>query len=299
MKDEIVIAEALGGQVRIHAMRSAEMVEEARKAHNLWPTSCAALGRTMTVGALMASDLKREDEHVMIRISGSGPVGAIRVEADGAGNVRGFPDNPSVYLSRPDGHLDVGKAVGRDGTLTVSKDMWLKEPFSGTVALVSGEIGDDFAYYYAVSEQTPSVVAVGVLVNTDCSVRTAGGMIIQLLPGASEETVSSVEQTAARMRPMTEYMSTSMTVEELIRELFPDAVILGHRDARWHCSCSKERFAESMAALSEKDLDDMINEDHGAEVVCQYCSRKYLYSEDELRAVREIRKRVADRKRAD
>ncbi len=297
MKDEIVIAEALGGQVRIHAMRSAEMTEEARRAHDLWPTSCAALGRTMTVGALMASDLKRKDEHVMIRISGQGPAGTIRVQADGAGNVRGFLENPSVYISREDGHLDVGKAVGTDGTLTVTKDMGLKEPFSGTVALVSGEIGDDFAYYYAVSEQTPSVVAVGVLVDTDYSVRTAGGMIIQLLPDASEETISAVEKTAALMRPMTEYMSTSMTVEEIIRELFPDAVVLGRKDARWHCDCSRERFMDAMATLSEKDLDEMINEDHGAEVVCQYCSRKYQYSEEDLRTVREIRKRVADRKR--
>jgi len=188
MSEKIWIAEAVNEEVRIHAAKTTELVEEARRAHNLAPTSAAALGRTMTVTGLMASDLKSDEEHVDVRIDGHGPIGQVHVQADGKGNVRGYVDNPNVYLSREDGHLDVGAGVGTNGTLSVTRDMGLKEPFTGTVALQTGEIGDDFAYYYAISQQTPSVVAVGVLVDTDCTIAEAGGMIIELLPNASEET---------------------------------------------------------------------------------------------------------------
>ena len=219
MNDEIVIAEALNHEVRIHAARSTELVSAAQKAHESAATCTAALGRTLTVTALIASDLKRKDEHVRIRISGGGPIGTIITEGDGDGNVRGFGDNMQVYASREDGHLDVGKVVGTDGTLQVSRDMGLKEPFTGTVLLASGEIGEDFARYFAVSEQIPSAVSVGVLVDTDSSVKAAGGMIIQLLPFAREETIQAVEAVVASMRPMTEYLSENMPVEDLIHHL--------------------------------------------------------------------------------
>lgn len=295
-KDEIVIADALDGQVRIHAANTTQMVEEARKVHDCWPTSAAALGRTMTVTALIASDLKEKKEHVIVGINGQGPAGKISVQADGDGNVRGYITDPHVYLKRADGHLDVGKAVGTNGTLTVSRDMGLKEPFTGVVPLQTGEIGDDFAYYYAISEQTRSVVAVGVLVGTDLHIASAGGMVIQLLPDAGEETIEAVEAAVKVMKPMTVYMQEGKTPEEVIHLLFPDAGILGHRDVRWHCDCSKEHFMDGMAALHEKDLQDMIEEDHGAEIVCQYCGRKYQLSEDDLKLILENKKRAADRK---
>ena len=287
MKDEIVIAEALNGQVRIHAARTTAMVKEAAEVHHCWPTSAAALGRTMTVTALMASDLKDPEEHVVVTIDGKGPAGKISVQADGAGNVRGMIGNPEVYLSRADGHLDVGKAVGIDGTLSVSRDMGLKEPFTGVVALQTGENGDDFAYYLVRSEQTPSVVAVGVLVGTDTKVKTAGGMIIQLLPDASEETIEAVEQVTKTMKPMTEYMDEGIEVEDLIRLLFPDAAILEHKPVQWHCGCSKEYYGELLLTLHEKDLKDMMEEDHGAEITCSYCEKQYRYSEEELKQLLE------------
>ena len=292
LKDEIVIAEALGGQIRIHAARSTRLVEDMRLAHDSAATCTAALGRTLTVAALMASDLKRPDEHVRVRISGNGPIGVIRAEADGAGNVRGCGDHMNLYAVKENGHLDVGRVVGTDGTLQVSRDMGLKEPFTGTVMLGSGEIGEDFARYFAISEQTRSVVSVGVLVNTDSSVKAAGGMIIQLLPSAGDDVVDAVEQVASEMRPMTEYISEGIPAEDLIRRLFPDAEILGHKPLRWHCDCSKESFAAALSGLRAAELEEMIREDHGAEAECHYCRKKYHFTEDELRAILERRKRA-------
>ena len=292
LKDEIVIAEALGGQIRIHAARSTRLVEDMRLAHDSAATCTAALGRTLTVAALMASDLKRPDEHVRVRISGNGPIGVIRAEADGAGNVRGCGDHMNLYAVKENGHLDVGRVVGTDGTLQVSRDMGLKEPFTGTVMLGSGEIGEDFARYFAISEQTRSVVSVGVLVNTDSSVKAAGGMIIQLLPSAGDDVVDAVEQVASEMRPMTEYISEGIPAEDLIRRLFPDAEILGHKPLRWHCDCSKEYFAAALSGLRAAELEEMIREDHGAEAECHYCRKKYHFTEDELRAILERRKRA-------
>jgi molecular chaperone Hsp33 len=295
MMDETVIAEAMNHQVRIHAARSTDLVQAAQTAHDSAAACTAALGRTLTVTGLIASDLKQKDEHVRVTIRGGGPIGRIVCEADGDGNVRGFGENMNLYASRADGHLDVGKVVGNTGTLQVSRDMGLREPFTGTVDLASGEIGEDFAKYFAVSEQTPSVVAVGVLVDTDSSVLAAGGMIIQLLPGAEEETITALEALTAKMRPMTEYMRSGMDGESLIRTLFPDAEILGRKPLRWHCDCSRERFSSALVTLRKEDLQDMIREDHGAEIVCQFCRKKYWFSEEDLQEILEKRLHVEHR----
>jgi molecular chaperone Hsp33 len=300
IKDEIVIAEALNGAVRIRAAVTTAVVQEAQKLHEMYPTSCAALGRVMTANALMASDLKDANARINIRIDGKGPVGLIVSQADGAGHVRGYVDNPQVYLFRnSDGKLDVGQAVGHNGTLTVTKDLGLKEPFTGVVNLQTGEIGDDFAYYFAVSEQTPSVVGVGVLVDTDYSVKAAGGMIIQLMPDATEETIEAVEKVAKIMRPVSQSIDNGMTAEEMIKELFPDANILGTQPISWQCSCSKEHFGDALALVHEKDLEAMINEDHGCEAVCQYCGAKYNFTEDELKAILEKHRNVENRNSLD
>ena len=279
-------------EVRIHAARSTDMAEAARRAHESAATCTAALGRTLTVTALIASDLKRKDEHVRVRISGNGPIGRIVTEADGAGNVRGYGENMQLYASREDGHLDVGKIVGSEGTLQVSRDMGLREPFTGTVELASGEIGIDFARYFAYSEQIPSVVSVGVLVDTDSSVKAAGGMIIQLLPNASMKTLETVEKISETMRPMSEYINDGITIGDLICQLFPDAVILDHKPLQWHCDCSKESFAAALSTLRKNDLEAMIREDHGAEIVCQYCKTKYQFTEEDLRELLERGTRV-------
>ena len=298
MHDRLVIADALEGTVRIRAARTTDLVEEARKAHNAQPTSCAALGRVLTIDAIMASEMKDADVKPVVTINGGGPAGTIVAQADGAGNVRGFIGDPSLYIfNHETGKLDVGAAVGRDGTLSVSKDLGLKEPFTGKVNLYSGEIGDDFTYYFALSEQTPSLVAVGVLVDTDCTVRAAGGMVIQLLPDAPEETIVYVEGIQQRMKPVSAYIDEGYSPEEIIHELFPDARILDERELRWHCSCSKEHFAAALALIQEKDLVEMIEEDHRAEITCQYCGKAYAYNEEELKEILERHRHVEDRQR--
>ena len=298
MHDRLVIADALEGTVRIRAARTTDLTESARKAHNAAPTSCAALGRVLTIDAIMASEMKDPDAKTVVTINGDGPAGTIVAQADGAGNVRGFIGDPSLYISDPaTGKLDVGAAVGHNGTLSVSKDLGLKEPFTGKVNLYSGEIGDDFTYYFALSEQTPSLVAVGVLVDTDCSVRAAGGMVIQLLPDAPEETIVYVESIQQRMKPVSTYIDEGYGPEQIIHELFPDARILDERELRWYCSCSKEHFAAALALIQEKDLEEMIEEDHRAEIICQYCGKAYTFNEEELKEILERHRHVEDRQR--
>lgn len=295
MKDEIVIADALNGQVRIHAACTTALVEEARIHHHCMPTSAAALGRTMTVCAIMASDLKAENEKITAVFNGHGPAGTVLAQADGEGNVKGFIGDPNLYLVREDGHLAVGQAIGTNGTLTVTRDMGLKEPFSGVSAIQSGEVGDDFAYYFAISEQTPSVVGVGVLVNPDGTIKAAGGLIYQLLPGASEEAISFCEKVASEQKPVSELIDSGKTLEEIITTYFPDANMLGTRDVRWHCDCARERFKSSLMTLHDTDLKEMIEDGKGAECVCTYCNTKYHFTTEDLKEILE-KKHVENRK---
>ena len=192
-----------------------------------------------------------------------------------------------MYLSREDGHLDVGKGVGIDGTLNVAKDLGMQNstPFMGTVPLQTGEIGDDFAYYYALSEQVPSVVALGVLVDVDTSVACAGGILIQLMPFASEETIQYVENMLQHMQSVTQYLSSGKSMDDVILELFEDAVILDHMDMEWACDCSKDKFLNGLATLKDSDLEEIKNEDHGAELCCEFCNSKYQITEEEIDAI--------------
>ena len=287
MKDEIIIAQALNGEVRIHAGRTTNLVEEARKVHTCMPTSIAALGRTLTATALIASDLKNDDEVITSIINGHGPCGTILAQAKGNGEVRGFVGDPNIYLVRDDGHLDVGKAVGINGTLTVTKDLGLKDQFRGVVDLQTGEIGDDFVYYFAISEQTPSMVSVGVLVGTEGNVEASGGFIYQLLPDAHEETIQALEKISQIHKPVTELIQEGLSLEEILKGYFEDVEILEHRDVRWHCGCSKEHYAISLATLKDEDLKEMIDDGSGAEIVCQYCEKKYDFTTEELISILE------------
>ena len=294
MKDEIVIAQALNGQVRIHAARTTQLVEQARDAHHCMATSAAALGRVLTVTAVMASDLKNPYEKIVSIINGNGPAGTVLAQADGAGNVRGFIGDPSLYITREDGHLAVGAAIGTDGNLTVTRDMGLKDTFTGVSRIQTGEVGDDFAYYFAISEQTPSIVGVGVLVRPDGHIQAAGGLIIQLMPGPSEEAISKCEQVSAVMKPVSTLIDEGHDLEEIIRMYFEDARILEKRDVRWHCGCSREGFAAALQLLKEEDLEEMISDGKGAEIHCQYCNTYYNYTTEELEAILE-KKRVENR----
>lgn len=295
MKDEIVIAEALGGQVRIHAARSTAMVEEARVHHHLMPTSLAALGRIMTVSSILASDLKREDEKIVTVVNGHGPAGTVLVQALGNGDVRGFIGDPNIYMVRDDGHLDVGGALGTNGTLTVTKDLRLKDPYTGVVDLQTGEVGDDFAYYYAISEQTPSIVGVGVLVSPDGTTKAAGGLVIQLLPFAGEDAVEACEEVSRIMKPVSTLIDEGNDLEMIIKKYFPDAQILDHRDIRFHCSCSREHFKDALATLKDSDLQEMIEDGKGAEIRCQYCNTYYNFDTEDLKQVMEMKHRAEDR----
>lgn len=296
MKDEIVIAEALGGQVRIHAACTTKLVEDARIAHHCMPTSAAALGRTMTVTAIMASDLKNSYEKITAVFNGHGPAGTVLAVADGDGNVKGLISDPNIYLVREDGHLAVGQAIGTNGSLTVTRDMGMKKPFTGVAQIQSGEVGDDFAYYFAISEQTPSVVGVGVLVHPNGNIQAAGGLIYQLLPNASEEAIVFCENVAKKQKPVSELIDGDMNLDQIIHTYFPDANILQHRSVRWHCDCSKQRFHDGLMTLSNIDLQEMIDDGKGAECVCQYCNTKYQFTTEDLKEII-TEKHVENRKR--
>lgn len=285
MKDEIVIAQAFEGEVRIHAARTTKLVEEARQKHHLLATSAAALGRTLTVTAIMASDLKDKEASITSIFNGHGPAGTVLAKANGNLQVKGYISDPNIYLVREDGHLDVGKAIGTNGELTVSKDLGLKEPFYGMVKIQTGEVGDDFAYYFATSEQTPSIVSVGVLVEPEGSIQAAGGLIIQLLPNAKESTISSLEALTKTLPPMTKLISEGKEVTDIIHSYFSDAKILAHRDVAYHCGCSKAHYRDALKVLPKKDIREMIDEGKEAEIVCAYCNTKYTFDIDELKEI--------------
>ncbi|GGK33510.1 33 kDa chaperonin [Caldalkalibacillus thermarum] len=283
-QDYLVKALVLEGKVRIYAVRSTQVAEECRRRQDTWPTATAALGRTLSVGAMMGAMLKGE-EKLTIRVAGNGPIGRIIVDANGKGEVRGFVSNPHVDLPLNDqGKLDVGGAVGAQGYLYVTRDLGLKEPYQGSSPLVSGEIGEDFTYYFAQSEQTPSAVAVGVLVNPDHSVKASGGYIIQLLPGVRDQFISQLEKRLTEIPPVSQMVDQGYTPEQMIETLFPAAQIkwLERLPIRFACNCSKERVKEVLASLGIKELEKMLAEQGQAEVNCHFCGETYEVSKDEL-----------------
>lgn len=284
MTDYLVKAFACDEHVRIYICSSTALVEEARKRFDLWPTSAAALGRTLTVASMMGSMLKSEKEQLTICINGGGPIGTILVDAYSDGHVRGFVSDPHILLQYNDtGKLAVGTAVGKDGYLEVTKDLNMKENWRGTVELQSGEIGDDFAYYFTASEQTPSAVSVGVLVNTDNSIIAAGGMIIQMMPDAQEEDIAKVETIVANMQPISKLIQENESLEAILEMLFDDVKILAKQDIAFRCSCDKATMKRALVTLSKEERQKLIEEDHGCEITCNFCNEKYQFSEEELR----------------
>lgn len=284
MKNPITIAKACNDEVRMRGIDAKELVEHARVLHHLLPTSCAALGRVLAMVGIMSSDLENEEGKISVTINGHGPIGTIVAEGNGKHELRGFVSDPSLYLVKENGKLDVGAAVGIDGFLSVGKDLGMQNdrPFVGTVPLQTGEIGDDFAYYYAMSEQIPSVVSVGVLVNPDGSVEVAGGLLIQLLPFASEETYQKVEEVVQTMKPLSTLLKEGNSIDEIMKSFFADTSILEHSNMEWNCGCSKETYLNALSTLKKEDLEAMKEEDHGAEVVCHFCNTKYQIDEEDL-----------------
>jgi molecular chaperone Hsp33 len=285
MNDYLIRALAYDGQVRAFAVDSTESVAEAQRRHYTWPTASAALGRTMSAGVMMGAMLKG-DNKITIKIEGGGPIGAILVDSNARGEVRGFVSNPQTHFDLNEhGKLDVSKAVGTTGTISVVKDLGMRENFSGQVPIVSGELGEDFTYYFAASEQIPSSVAVGVLVNPDNSILASGGFIIQLLPNTSEETITRIEERLKVIPPVSKMIQRGLSPEEILVEVFgeDDLQILDKMPVHFQCTCSRERFANAIVSLGEQEIQEMIEQDGKAEAQCHFCNEKYLYTVSDLK----------------
>lgn len=290
MGDYMIRAMAGNNELRCCAVTSRELVEEAHRAHGTSPVASAALGRTMS-GALMMSDLlKNDDDLITVRFDGDGPLGAVIVTADHHGNVKGYVQHPQVWLPlKADGHLDVGRAVGR-GMLTVIRDLDAANSYTGQTAIRSGEIAEDLTYYYAESEQIPSSVGLGVLVDTDQSIRQAGGFIVQLMPSASGGTIERLEANLSSIRSVTDMLEDGMTPEDMLGEVlrgFDDLVITQRCSVQFHCDCSRERVERALMLIDTKDLQELIDEDRGAELGCSFCGKKYEFTTDDLIRIRQ------------
>lgn len=284
MSDYLIKALAYNGQVRAYASCTTETVGEAQRRHHTWPTASAALGRSMTAGVMMGAMLKGE-EKITIRINGGGPLGPILIDTNAAGDVRGYVTNPQTHFDLNEhGKLDVRRAVGTDGFLSVVKDIGLRDNFTGQVPIVSGELGEDFTYYFVTSEQVPSSVGVGVLVNPDNSILAAGGFIIQLMPGTEEQTITEIEQRLKTIEPISKMIEKGMTPEEILYALLgkENVKILETLPVQFSCTCSKERFSTGIISLGTAEIEDMIETDGQAEALCHFCNEKYQFTKEEL-----------------
>lgn len=287
-QDYMIRAIAGNQQIRAFAVTSKNLVEEARVAHDTWPVCTAALGRTMTGALMMSSMLKEDDALMTIQFDGDGPAGQVTVTADNHGNVKGYVQHPHVELPpKADGHLDVGQAVG-GGTLTVIRDADRDHTYNGQVAIHSGEIADDLAHYFAESEQVPSVVGLGVLVDTDGTVRRAGGYIIQLMPFAEEETIDRLESNVQALPYVTELLDAGLTPEEMLARALDgfDLEITQRDPVQFHCNCSRDRVRRALRLVGEVELQSMIAEHRPFELSCQFCGRKYSFDTAELEEIK-------------
>ena len=283
------IYRAAGGDnyIKITVIEGRDMVEQARRIHHLSPTASAALGRTLCAAGMIGDMMKEAQASVTVRINGGGPIGSIVAISDCEGNVRGYVDEPSCDLPlRSDGKLNVGGAVGRDGLLTVSKDIGLKEPYIGSTELVSGEIAEDFTKYYVESEQVPAAVGLGVLVDVDCSIRAAGGFIVQLMPGAPDGLIEKLEDNIFFMDTLTTILDEDGP-EEIISQVMKDLEprILEVHDAAYLCPCSRERVSAALQSIGSETLQEMAEEENDITVDCQFCGKQYVFTADELRAM--------------
>ena len=287
--DYMVRAIAAGEQIRAFAVTSRDLVEEARQAHNTSPIATAALGRTMSGALMMADMLKGDQDLLTIQIDGDGPLQGITVTADNQGNVKGYVINPFVILPpEANGHLNVGGGVGR-GTLTVIRDLDLKNTYSGQVELYSGEIAEDLTHYFAESEQIPSSVGLGVLMNHDNTVKRAGGFIIQLMPFASDEVIDRLEENLRKFGYVTDVLDDGNSPEDMLRLALDgfDVEITDRRPVQFHCNCDRERVERALLLIGEEELTDIIDKGEPIELSCQFCGKKYPFSLIELARIRD------------
>lgn len=292
MSDYLVKALGYNGQVRAYAVSTTETVGEAQRRHNTWPTASAALGRAVTAGVMMGAMLKG-DEKLTIKIEGGGPIGVILVDSNAKGKVRGYVTNPHVHFDlNEQGKLDVRRVVGTDGMLSVVKDIGLRDYFTGQVPIVSGELGEDFTYYFAVSEQVPSSVGVGVLVNPDNSIQSAGGFIIQLMPDTEEDTITEIEKHLQTIPPVSKMVQMGLTPEEILEQLLgtDNVQVLEKMPVTFDCECSRERISNALISLGREEIEDIIETEGKAEAQCHFCNENYHFSKEDLKGLAEAAK---------
>lgn len=281
-KDTLLKVLALNDRVRVYIVNSTSVTNEAIKRHDLWPSAASVLGKTMAIGLMMGAMLKGE-EALTIKIDGNGPIGTVCVDAYPNGTVRGYVERNHVHFTNKTG-LDDVYTLGYNGYIDVIKDLKLKDLFTSTIPLQTGDLAKDFTYYFMKSEQTPSLVALGSLFDIDNTCKVCGGIIIQLLPNALEEDITYIESKMDILSKMSDLMLKNENLEDIIKLIFADNYkVLETKEVSFNCPCSKEHFAEGLLTLPKKDLEDIINNDHKAEVVCHYCEEKYTFTEDELK----------------
>ena len=288
MRDEIVRAITADGLVKAAAITGRDLVERARNIHTLLPVATAALGRTLMAASLMGVAMKIDGSSLTLQIKGGGPLGTILAVSDEAGNVRGYVQNPHVELmEKAPGKLDVGRAVGETGSLTVIKDLGMKEPYVGTIDLLSGEIADDIAAYFVESEQIPTACALGVLVGTDQSVTSAGGYLIQLLPGAGEDIITKIEAGVQRVGSVSHALEGGLDGAGLLRAVLSDfdLEILETHPVEYRCYCSRDRVTRALISMGREELSSLIQEQGQAELTCQFCDQIYRYSKEDLEEI--------------
>lgn len=290
--DRIIRATAGDGYIKMAVITAKDTVQHACSIHHCSPTASAALGRTLCAASIMGEMMKEENATLTIRINGGGPIGSVVAVSDSGGNVRGYVENPFVELPlRSDGKLNVGAAVGRDGMLTVSRDIGLREPYIGSTELISGEIAEDVTQYLLESEQVPSACALGVLVDTDLSVKAAGGFIVQLMPGAEEEMIAKLEDNIFMMDQLTTILD-----EDGAEQVFAQVLkgfeyhLVGEAPVEYRCYCSRERVEEALVCVDESDMEEMIAAGEDISVSCQFCDTVYSFSPDDLRGLLEREK---------
>lgn len=290
MKNTLIAVDK-SGSYRVYLTVTTQLAEEARKIHGATPLAAAALGRVLAAAGMMGLMLKGEKDKLTVQIKGDGPAAEILATADSQGRVKGYIADPDVDLPlKEDGKLNVGGAIG-NGTITVIKDMGMKEPYIGRIHLVSGEIAEDLTKYFFYSEQQPSSVALGVKIGIDGTVSAAGGMIIQVLPDAVEDCLDYLEKTVANMPPITSLVEQIKTPGELLALIFKEMpamyapVVLDERTIEWNCDCSRDRMERALMAIGRKDLKEITSEDKSAELTCQFCLKKYKFDEEELKAL--------------
>ncbi|AIE31201.1 redox-regulated molecular chaperone HslO [Bacillus thuringiensis] len=284
MKDYLVKALAFDGEVRAYSVRTTNTVREAQRRHDTWRTASAALGRSLTAGTMMGAMLKGEQK-LTIKVEGNGPIGPILVDAHANGDVRGYVTNPHVdFEGTEQGKLRVYQAVGTEGFVTVIKDIGMREPFIGQSPIVSGELGEDFTYYFAVSEQTPSSVGVGVLVNGDDSILAAGGFILQIMPGAQDETISFIEDRLQKIPPVSTLIEQGLSPEELLYAVLGEdkVKVLETMDVQFNCTCSRERIESVLISLGKTELEQVREEEEETEVHCHFCNERYKFSKEDI-----------------